>query len=127
MTGATLFDEDDVTTLPDVLPGTDIIEIDNTTTENINTLIAATTQGNILIKIAAGTTLNVVTEDGSDTGFIIPVGKSVTIKGIVTEANRTNLPIIKMKEFNFTQMPSLTLENVHIVGSGTQSFLCDKR
>lgn len=119
--GATLFDEDDVTTLPDVLPGTDIIEIDNTTTENINTLIAATTQGNILIKIAAGTTLNVVTEDGSDTGFIIPVGKSVTIKGIVTEANRTNLPIIKMKEFNFTQMPSLTLENVHIIGSGTQA------
>lgn len=119
--GTAIFNEDDVTTLPDVLPGTDIIEVDNTTTENINNLIAATTQGNILIKIAAGTTLNVVTVDGSPTGFIIPTGKSVTIKGVVSEENRTNLPVINMKEFSFTQMPSLTLENVHIIGSGTQA------
>ena len=119
--GNVLFNEDDVTTLPDVLPGTDIIEIDNTTTENINDLIAATTQGSILVKIAAGVTLNVVTEDGSATGFIIPAGKTVTIRGIVSEENRTNLPIINMKEFSFTQMPSLTLENVHIIGAGVQS------
>ena len=119
--GETLFDEGDVTTLPDVLPGTDIIEIDNTTTENINTLIANTTQGNIQIKIAAGTNLTVTTDDGSETGLIIPVGKSVTIKGVVSEENRTNLPTITMKEFSFTQMPSLTLENVHIIGAGTQS------
>lgn len=119
--GTTLFNEDDVTTLPDVLPGTDVIEIDNTTTDNINTLIAATTQGNILIKIAAGTTLNVETIDGSATGFIIPAGKSVTIKGIVSEENRKDLPVINMKEFSFTQMPSLTLENVHIIGAGTQA------
>ena len=62
--GATLFDEDDVTTLPDVLPGTDIIEIDNTTTGEYQYIDSGNYTRNILIKIAAGTTLNVVTEDG---------------------------------------------------------------